>query len=220
MKNIVIVAGGDVHLAEQLKPFQQADTFFIGVDRGGLRLMQGGFPLNYAVGDYDSMNEEEFQQVKSYAKKLYRTIPEKDDTDMQLGLLYAVENYPKAQYWVFGATGGRLDHFLSNLYLPLDERFESVASQIHLLDEQNEITYYHPGKYTITREKQMTYLAYVCLTAVKGLELVGAKYNLPKTDFARPISLSSNEFITDTAKFSFETGLVAVIQSKDKQKTS
>jgi thiamine pyrophosphokinase len=44
-----------------------------------------------------------------------------------------------------------------------------------------------------------------------------AKYRLSHSDFTYPISLASNEFVSDTATFSFDSGLIAVIQSKDNE---
>ena len=61
----------------------------------------------------------------------------------------------------------------------------------------------------------MKYLAFVPLTPVQGLELPDEKYQLPKTDFLLPISLSSNEFIGEKGHFAFNHGVVAVIQSCD-----
>jgi len=62
---------------------------------------------------------------------------------------------------------------------------------------------------------KMRYLAYCCLTPVTELSIQKSKYELETTDVSQATSYASNEFVSDTADFSFSTGIVAVIQSKD-----
>lgn len=61
----------------------------------------------------------------------------------------------------------------------------------------------------------MKYLAYCCLTPVSALTLKGSKYVLENKAVEYPTSYASNEFLSDTAEFSFSDGMIAVIQSKD-----
>ena len=61
----------------------------------------------------------------------------------------------------------------------------------------------------------MDYLSYILLTPVENLTLNGMKYELSEETYNRPIALISNEFISNEANFSFDTGIIAAIQSKD-----
>ena len=47
------------------------------------------------------------------------------------------------------------------------------------------------------------------------LNLYDEKYKLNNANYAYPIALASNEFVGDKASFSFKSGLLCVIQSKD-----
>ncbi|MCE5853706.1 thiamine diphosphokinase, partial [Enterococcus faecium] len=47
------------------------------------------------------------------------------------------------------------------------------------------------------------------------LTLKGSKYVLENKEVEYPTSYASNEFLSDTAEFSFSDGMIAVIQSKD-----
>lgn len=211
--NILLVAGGSQQTWPQID-FSEYDTF-VGVDRGGLLLLEAGLPLDLAVGDFDSLSEEEFLRVKKEAKRTRTSPAEKDDTDTQLALEEALTIFPEAMITIVGATGGRLDHFLANLWLPMEERFRPFIRQIVLKDEQNTISYYLPGDYTVMREADKKYLAYCCLTPVENLTLKESKYLLNQQHVPVPTSYASNEFIGDTAIFSFDSGMIAVIQSKD-----
>lgn len=215
IQEVVIIGGGSRESWPDMSLFNKKETAFIGVDRGTLYALEAGFLVEEAVGDFDSLTESEFEWICGQVADVKKCPAEKDDTDMQLGVLAAISKYPKAKIYLIGATGGRLDHYLSNLWIPLQERFRPFIDNISIVDNQNTITYYLPGEYTLTKEKDKDYLAYVCLTAVEKLTLFDAKYTLNQADFDYPISLSSNEFVGETSRFAFETGIMCVIQSKD-----
>ena len=211
--NILVVAGANPQTWPEILP--SAFDIFVGVDRGGLFLLERGYPLDIAIGDFDSLELKEKMLVHKKANEVIESQPEKDDTDTQLALQHVFQTFPKADVTLIGATGGRLDHLLSNLWLGLEPRFAPFLSRFVLKDKQNEVRFYSPGKYQIYKESQMTYLAYCCLTPVEKLSLFESKYLLDNVDVAYPYSYASNEFVTDTASFSFEKGRMAVIQSRD-----
>lgn len=210
---ILLVAGGSQDEWPSVNP--ERFDYFVGVDRGSLFILERGWSLDLAVGDFDSLSWEERQIVQKRAKELEQAPAEKEDTDTQLALKLAFNKFPTADITIIGALGGRLDHFLANLWLPLEPRFQAFVHQIKLKDRQNSITYYLPGNYVVKKESGFDYLAYCCLTAVTKLTLTGSKYTLDQVDVAMPTSYASNEFVRETAGFSFDSGMIAVIQSKD-----
>ncbi|MDG3374774.1 thiamine diphosphokinase, partial [Vibrio parahaemolyticus] len=152
--------------------------YHVGIDRGALYLLQQGFSLELAVGDFDSLNEEERTYVFSQAELVIQSPAEKDDTDTQLALVSTFERYPDADYTLVGATGGRLDHLLSILWLGLEPRFQKYFLHLTLTDRQNNLSYYLPGSYSIKKIPEMKYLAYCCLTPVSHLDIKESKYEL------------------------------------------
>lgn len=188
---------------------------YIGVDRGSLFLLQAGFPVDVAIGDFDSLTEAERTFVFSQVPKVITAPVEKDDTDSQLALTYLFGQYPKAEVTFIGATGGRIDHFLANLWMVLEPRFQPFCQQLTIKDTANTITFLRPGRHVMKPEPTMTYLAYCCLTPVEHLTLSESKYTLDDVCVTQPTSYASNEFIGDQATITFETGIIAVIQSKD-----
>lgn len=212
--NILLVAGGSPKLWPKLNA--EKFDFFVGIDRGSFYILEQGWPLNLSVGDFDSISEQELQQISHRADDSVKAQAEKDDTDTQLALVEVFKRFPEGKVTIIGASGGRLDHFLSNIWLPLEPRFQSFIRQISLVDRQNSICYYPPGAYTVKKEKDKKYLAYVCLTPVSELSLFDSKYLLDKINVPVPTSYASNEFVSDTARFAFKEGFVAVVQSKDK----
>lgn len=210
---ILLVAGGSPELWPQ---FESTDyDLFVGIDRGTWHLLNRGITPDFAVGDFDSLSEAEREKVFATIPDVLSSIPEKDDTDTQLALAETFKRYPTADVCLIGATGGRLDHLLANLWLGVEPRFVPHLAQLTLQDRQNVVTYLAPGSYTIEKIPTMKYLGYCCLTPVTDLTLSKSKYTLDHVQVVRPTSWASNEFVGSTAEISFSTGIIAVVQSKD-----
>ena len=217
MKRCLILTGGKLSLAFA-GSFLKEHKFekVVAVDGGLEAAKELDIIPDVIVGDFDTVHPE----ILAYYRKMEHIVwevhqPEKDDTDTQLGLSKTLMLYPEATITLIGATGGRIDHLLANLWLPLEPRFKSHAQQLVISDRQNHLTFYLPGEHSITQLPEMKYLAYCCLTPVTQLAIRKSKYELEPTDVSQPTSYASNEFISDTAEFSFLEGVVAVIQSRD-----
>lgn len=214
-KSIIVLAGSDKTLWPSMNIFAEA-SHIIGVDRGAYEGLRHGLSIDIAVGDFDSLNTEELAYVKEHVKKTTQYPAEKDETDTEIGISVASELSDDAKIILIGGTGGRLDHFLANLWLPFQERFKTIATRFVIKDNQNTISYFFPGEYTIKKESDKKYLAFVCLTPMTHLSLYDAKYQLDDVEVLQPTSYASNEFVSGTTHFSFASGFMCVIQSKDK----
>lgn len=188
---------------------------WIGADRGSLYLLEQGIIPDIAIGDFDSINKKEQRLLKDNIADFKKFPPEKDDTDSELCLLAAREKYNAQEYYVYGATGGRIDHFLVNLFLPFDPRFLDFYDKLYYKSATNTIRFCKPGRYKIYHENGMKYIAFVNLGPVTHLNIYDAKYKLKDFNAGHPVSWASNEFLGETIDFGFESGIVAVIQSKD-----
>ncbi|MFV0558564.1 MAG: thiamine diphosphokinase [Enterococcus sp.] len=209
--DVLIVAGGK---PETWPPLGNFD-YYVGVDRGAWYLLQRECPLDLAIGDFDSLTPTELNRVQNSAQKMASAPPEKDDTDTQLALQEVFRKHPTANVTLIGATGGRLDHLLANLWVALEPRFTPYIRQIRIADWQNQVDFFAPGSYQLKQHAPMKYLAFCCLTAVDALSISGAKYSLTKKDVLVPTSYASNEFVAHSVAFSFTKGVLAVIQSRD-----
>ena len=64
----------------------QDDSYdYIGVDSGALLLMEAKIPMRFAVGDFDSMTEDEFQRLQG-ACQIIRHPVQKNETDSELAV--------------------------------------------------------------------------------------------------------------------------------------
>lgn len=217
MVQLAIMVGGPYDRIPDIKQADSKEIIWIGVDRGSVRLLEQGIIPKIALGDFDSVTEEELKEIKKEVGDVRVYKAEKDETDTELAVQIAFDEFDPDSVSIYGATGGRMDHLLNNIYMVFQPKFFKQATKIRLIDKQNTITYYKPGTHKLVKEVDKKYLAFTCLSPVERLSIMDAKYRLSHSDFTYPISLASNEFVSDTVTFSFDSGLIAVIQSKDNE---
>ncbi|MBZ5959812.1 thiamine diphosphokinase [Leuconostoc gasicomitatum] len=211
---INILAGG----ATSLWPSDLFDFpgLWIGADRGAWRLYQHHIPMLMAVGDFDSLTPDELHILESHLKtnEIIHVKAEKDETDTELALLYAQAQNPDSIN-IFGATGGRLDHLLSNLWLLADPTFEKIVEKTKIIDNVNSVSYLKPGLKTVSKIPSAKYLGFMPLNTVANFKIIDAKYPLDLTDSVYKM-WSSNEFVGNMVHVSFDTGVIMVTQTRDK----
>ncbi|HEQ2437864.1 TPA: thiamine diphosphokinase [Streptococcus pyogenes] len=208
MSKVALFAGGD------LSYISRDFDYFVGIDRGSLFLLENGLPLNMAVGDFDSVSQKAFTDIKEKAELFITAHPEKNDTDTELALKEVFARFPEAEVTIFGAFGGRMDHLLSNIFLPSDPGIAPFMAQIALRDQQNMITYRPAGQHLIHQEKGMTYVAFIA-EGEADLTITGAKFELTQDNFFKKKIYSSNAFIHQPITVSLPSGYLIIIQSKD-----
>ncbi|MEQ2526442.1 thiamine diphosphokinase [Bacillaceae bacterium CLA-AA-H227] len=213
---INILAGGPEEQLPELKSYLENDVLWVGVDRGVFTLLSYGIEPQMAFGDFDSVNDEEMQFIHTKVKSLRIYKSEKDEPDMELALTWAIEQKPE-RIRLFGATGGRLDHFLANVQLLLRSLNEEWSSSIEIIDQQNLLYAVRPGTHQIKRDEKKKYISFLPIAgAVENLTLTGFKYPLKDRHIPATSTLCiSNELIDDCGTFSFTEGILLVIRSKD-----
>ena len=209
MGNIAILAGGDSTL------LPRDHDVHVGVDGGCLKLLEQGLPLDIAVGDFDSISEVDFRKIQAQAKQVVQSIPEKNDTDLELALKTVFEDYPDAAVTVYGAFGGRLDHFLSNIFLPTDPDLAPYMEQIQLVDEQNRLVFRPAGSHEIQPDPTMTYVGFMPV-GEGHFEITGAKYPLHPENYFLKAMYGSNEFLDQAIQVSLDRGYLVIVYSKDR----
>ncbi|ONK23277.1 thiamine diphosphokinase [Bacillus sp. VT-16-64] len=213
---IHIVAGGPRNLIPDLSLFIDHPVLWAGVDHGVRTIFQAGIAPHVAVGDFDSISTEEWQQIEKKVPAIHKFRPEKDETDMELALLWAVGQTPE-KIVIFGATGGRLDHFMANAFLAAAYKQKYPDIMFELIDTNNTISVWLPGMHTIEQDPAKKYVSFIpVFNEVIGLTLSGFKY--PLRNHTVPLGSSlcvSNELIRQTGHFSFEKGILMMIRSMD-----
>lgn len=209
MGNIAILAGGDSTL------LPRDHDVYVGVDGGCLKLLGQGLPLDMAVGDFDSVSETDLNKIKAQAKQVVQSVPEKNDTDLELALKAVFKVHPDSVVSVYGAFGGRLDHFLSNIFLPTDPDLAPYMEQIQLVDEQNRLVFRPAGTHEIQPDPTMTHVGFMPVGEGR-LEITGAKYPLHPENYFLKAMYGSNEFLDQAIQVSLDRGYLVIVYSKDR----
>ena len=89
--HVIICAGGpEEEVAERDVLLSFDDATFIGADHGAIYLLDKGIKPAMAVGDFDSLTDEEWQRVVRNVAMIERHAPEKDETDTELAIIRAL----------------------------------------------------------------------------------------------------------------------------------
>lgn len=213
MKTVAIVGNGPAHLLPDFHLYKDKIDIWIGADGGALQLAENNIPLQYAVGDFDSITKEEEQQIEDYAD-FFKAYPvEKDETDLEIALKKALELDP-ASIYLFGVTGGRLDHELVNIQLLHVMIQKGIRGKI--VDKINELELTMPGSHTVTYDENYSTISFVPVTQkVEGMTLSGFYYSLTDQSISWGSSLCiSNKLITKKGTFSYKSGILLLVKSK------
>ncbi len=211
-----IVAGGPERYIPELKMYKGDKVKWIGVDRGVYTLLEQKIEPMVAFGDFDSVNEKEWKQIQENVQEVNRYVPEKDETDLELALNWAIDQNPD-KITIFGATGGRLDHFMGNIQLLMMPSLLETDIVVEIIDVQNRLYLAKSGEHPVEKTPELNYISFVPVTeSVEGITLTGFKYPLKNRNISRGSTLCiSNELIQSSGTFSFSNGILMVIRSSD-----
>lgn len=113
---VLIFANGIIEDVEWIRPYLTNATIIIAADGGTSHLYRLNYAPDVIIGDQDSLEDEHRQWLKQSGIQFTTYPTAKDETDLELALLYAAEHFDE-EILVFGTLGGRLDHMLANILL-------------------------------------------------------------------------------------------------------
>ncbi|HFI0671691.1 TPA: thiamine diphosphokinase [Streptococcus suis] len=209
MIKIAVIAGGSFDCLPE-----PADLY-VGVDAGSLRLLDHSLPLDWAIGDFDSVTPEELGRIKGLSERFLQAPAEKDDTDLELALKTVFKVYPQAQVRIYGALGGRMDHMMSNLFLPAEPDLAPYMEQIELVDSHNVVRFRPAGQHRLSPIAGMKYVSFMPSDQSR-LTIRHAKYPLDASNYFLKKCYASNEFIDRDIDIQLDQGYVVLIYSKDR----
>lgn len=222
MKAIALLGGPQEEwpqtLAANIKKAHKKGALIMASDRGSLFLLELGIIPDVALGDYDSLSDSERQRVEKEVKDMRYSNPIKDFTDSEMLFYAAFIDYKVDTLTVYGATGGRLDHFLVNMYAVLKAPFNRFKERIEFIDNQNIVRFFGSGKHLIPYNAEYKYLGIGTLTAAKDFSIKNARYDLAPVNLSVPTMYSSNEYFNkQDIEVACSVGTLIVINSRDKK---
>ncbi|MDO4530583.1 MAG: thiamine diphosphokinase [Bacillota bacterium] len=209
----IIFAGAKISDYGFCKDYMTGADTVICCDGGMHHAKALGIDPDYIVGDFDSAAPE----VLAYYREKQipvRQFPErKNETDMELGILLALELGAK-ELVLFGGIGDRFDHTLANAHYLLSLLKKGIRAR--LVDEKNcvEVIDRH---LTIEGKKGELVSTLPLSMEVTGITLTGFSY--PLTDATLTLDgdyiAVSNVLEEETATIEIKSGYLFVIRSRD-----
>jgi thiamine pyrophosphokinase len=216
-KSIIIVANGnlDVWIIKQI----HKGDFVIGVDRAAYWLINHGVIPDVAIGDFDSTNEKERSVIQKKVKVFKQYSAQKDFTDTELALVYAVKQKPSSVI-IFGGSGTRVDHMLGTIHLL--ERCQKLGIPAVFRDQTNEVSIIGRGRTILIGRVGYRYASVIPVSDSISVSLVGFKYNITRKTIRRGQTIGISNEITGRpdcagrqAEITLHRGIALIIQSRD-----
>jgi thiamine pyrophosphokinase len=141
-KRAFIFANGEIENLPALRGLLRPEDVLISAD-GGLRHLRAlGLTPAVVIGDMDSIPADEAERMENAGTQLLRYPVDKDETDLELALQWAVTQGHRT-IRVAGALGGRLDQTLGNVFLLMhpglagcDARLDDGVWEVFLIHER------------------------------------------------------------------------------------
>lgn len=242
MIDTMIVSGGDIQsdfalcfLKKNIEKAGRENIRLIAADRGLEFFLDYMILPDVVIGDFDSLSEDgkiflemqsedipyggmlewKLQKGEGKVVDVVRLRPEKDDSDTQSAMNYAIRNGAK-EIVILGVTGNRVDHLMANFGLLI--LAQKQDTEVALADRYNYMKLIPSGTILKKAEQFGKYVSFFPLGGdVTGLTLEGFKYPLDKYHLTTADSglTVSNEISEEYAKVTYESGTLLMIMSRD-----
>ncbi len=121
---VVVFVGGDPPTSDAMARVVPG-AFVVAADSGVELAQAHGWPIDVAVGDFDSVDPAALARAEAAGTRIERHPGAKDDTDLALALAVAAATGPR-EIVVAGGAGGRLDHLLGGLLALTDDAYAHI----------------------------------------------------------------------------------------------
>ncbi len=187
------------------------DAWVIAADGGARQAAHYGLRVNTLIGDMDSLDEAEIQHFVGQGAELHHFPPEKDETDLELALLFAAKQ-PATRIRLFSALGDRLDQTLSNIYLLALPALRNL--DVRLVAGKQEAWLAYPGATTIDGEKGDTVSLIPIAGEAAGIRTEALYYPLrDETLTFGPARGVSNVMHSERATVHVHSGVLLVVHT-------
>ena len=217
MPRIIIFANGELPDLDAARTLLQAGDYLIAADGGANHLLKMGILPEIVIGDLDSVDEDTLFQLTSAEVNIEQYSEDKDETDIELALGYAVEMRPSA-ILIVGGLGGRLDQTLANLSILTDPMLPKIDIR---LDDGLEEAFFcrvsaeKGGQVEVRGRSGDTVSLIPWHGPVEGVSTEGLQWPLyGETLYPDKSRGISNVMLSESASVKIENGLLLVVHRR------
>ena len=221
-RHAIVVGDGEAPDRSELDavwPGWDDDAAVVVAADGGARLAERlGLPIDAWVGDGDSLDEPAIERLAAAGVEVRRVGEAKDESDLELALLEAIDR-GATEVTIVGGTGGRLDHTLANIGLLGHPRLD--ARPARLLDARTRIGLVtgpgpdgEPVESVLRGEAGDIVSLLPQSEIVEGVTTAGLEYPLRDEPLkAGPARGLSNVRVAQVARVTIRTGRLLVVET-------
>lgn len=215
-KRAIIFANGHLPDLEPARRLIRADDFIIAADGGTRHALALGLLPSIVIGDLDSLTSDDRQRLEGSGVKFRLYPPDKNETDLELALRFALEAGYRS-ILILAALGGRLDQSLGNLALLTDPSLAEVDVR---LDDGIEEVFFVRKQADIQGRPGDTVSLLPWGSPAGGVTTEGLRWPLRgETLYPDKTRGVSNEMLGETASVTIQSGLLLVVHRRQNRKT-
>jgi thiamine pyrophosphokinase len=210
-ENVIIISGGRFGdpIFFKKKIAEIGASLIIACDGGVRHIQKLGIKPDVIIGDMDSIEPAQLASYSAQGVQVIQYPANKDFTDTELALNYALNLKPTAIY-IWGALGGRLDHTLANVFLL--RKGQKAGIKTYLIDEYCE-AFIVDKEAAFVDAEGVTVSLFAFSPQVEGLSLRGFVYSLKEAVLIMGESRGVSNIINEAhAKISVRAGNLLVIR--------
>jgi thiamine pyrophosphokinase len=212
LSRIIIFANGHLPDLEKARAIIRADDILIAADGGTRHVLALGLRPDLIIGDLDSITEGERQKMESDGIKIAKYSRDKNETDLELAIQYALDAKPE-QIIIVAGLGGRIDQSLANLALISDIRFVQLDVR---LDDGVEEAYFCRDQVQVQGKNGDVVSLIPWQGVVTGVRTENLKWPLHNEMLYPEKSRGvSNEMTGNTASVEIKSGLLLVVHRRN-----
>jgi thiamine pyrophosphokinase len=125
----IIFANGKIENLDLLKELVRENDYLIAADGGLKHIRAIGKVPDLLVGDLDSLDKKDLKWLEKQGVEIRKFPEKKDQTDLELAILEAVDLGAK-RLVIAGGLGGRIDQTLANINLLLIPEIQNIDVRI------------------------------------------------------------------------------------------
>jgi thiamine pyrophosphokinase len=214
LQRIIIFANGDLPDPHKARVLLHPDDYIICADGGTRHALALGLQPNLIIGDMDSTDKAQLQELKQAGVEIELFPRDKNETDLELAINRAIELEPK-QIVIVAALGGRLDQTLGNIALLADVRLATLDIR---LDEGVEEIFFCRNQVQVEGWRGDLVSLIPWGEPVHGIRTQGLKWALNnETLYPDKTRGVSNEMISESASIEIKSGLLLIVHRRQSQ---
>jgi len=219
MPRCIIFANGILPDLAAARRLIRPDDLILAADGGTRHALDLGLTPSIVIGDLDSISDEERRKMKEDGVRLIQHPRDKNETDLELALDYAIQNGQR-KIVIVAALGGRLDQTLGNLALLTDPRHKPALSEVEgsldtRLDDGVEQAFFCRARSEVEGRRGDLVSLIPWGGEVRGVRTQGLRWQL-SDEVLLPHKTRgiSNEMTGEVANIQIQSGLLLIVHRR------